>query len=249
MRSPIDSSFDFTLISIKGIMRNVKEVSQEELKALREKYENLLAENPSSGAFVFLAEVLIKCGEVERAVSVLTEGLKHNPQNVTAKFILGKILYDRGMVEQAKKEMEEIVQSAPDNVAASKILIQIYRMEGKPEKALDVAQSVSFFLPGDDEIREVVEGLKKEIAVAEERKKEELLESIGEQEDESLLFESEIYTETMADLYMNQGLYEEAIRVFEKLLEIGREGQSIHTKLARARAYLLSEKAGFTTKR
>jgi len=232
-------------------MRNVREVSQEELKALKEKYEKLLAENPSSVAFVFLAEILIKSGEIERATDVLTQGLKHNPQNVTAKFILGKIYYDKGMIEQAKKAVEEIVQSAPDNVAASKILIQIYRTEGKPEKALEVAQSVSFFFPGDDEIRDVIEDLKKEIALAEEKEKAELSESIGEEEEKesfSEFFKAEIYTETMADLYMNQGLYEEAVRVFEKLMEFGKENQSIRMKLAQAKAYLLSEKAGFRIK-
>ncbi|MER3447149.1 MAG: hypothetical protein C4291_10020, partial [Candidatus Dadabacteria bacterium] len=53
----------------------------------------------------------------------------------------------------------------------------------------------------------------------------------------------------MGDLYMRQGLYERAIRVFEKLLERDPENQSLHIKLEQAKAHLLSEKASFQTKR
>src|SRR6266478_2826857 len=89
--------------------------------------------------------------------------------------------------------------------------------------------------------------MKKEISLTEERKKgvplveqrkDEPLESTDEEYSESLLvpFGGEIYTETMADLYMNQELYERAIRVFEKLLECDPENQSLRARLERARA-------------
>lgn len=84
-----------------------------------------------------------------------------------------------------------------------------------------------------------------------EQKKDESLESTDEDYPEFLLapFGGEIYTETMGDLYMRQELHERAIRVFEKLLERDPENQSLQTKLGQAKTYLLSEKAGFQTKR
>lgn len=241
-------------------MGNAKELSQGELSAFKEKYEKLLAENPSSVVFAFLGEILIKLGEVDRAADVLVQGLKHNPQNITAKFILGKIYYDRQMIDEAKKEMEEIVQSAPDNAAACKILIQIYRDEGKLDKALDVADSVAFFFPGDDEIAEIIDELKKEIAVAQENEKGLLLAQQKEHEspeypsDEELesfsgLLKGKIYTETMADLYMNQGLYEDAFEILAKLYELDPQNLSVRMKLEEARAYLVNKIAGFTTRR
>ncbi len=233
-------------------MSKVRESNEEELNYLKEKYEKLLIENPSSAAFVFLAEILIKRSQFDRATDILVEGLRRNPDNVTAKFLLGKIHLDRGMISQAKKEMEEVLQFAPDNVAASKILIQIYRDEGEPHKALGVAQSISFYIPGDDELKSVIEELEREISLAEERELTDESGSIDDQDSEEPfpgLLQAEIYTETMADLYMSQGFYADAAGVYEKLLERDRANDSLERKLERAKSYLLSEKAGFVGKK
>ncbi len=241
-------------------MASEKELSQDELRSLRAKYEKLLSENPSSAVFVFLGEILIKLGEINKATDVLINGLKHNPQNITGKFILGKIFYEKGMTHAAKKEMEEIVQRAPDNAAAGKILVQIYRGERKLDSALDIAETVASFFPGDNEINEIILELKREVALAEESEKvlpsfeENIDESAEYPSDEELnsvssSFKSKIYTETMADLFMNQGLYEDAFEILAKLYEQNPENTTIRMKLEEARAYFVNEKLGYTTKR
>jgi tetratricopeptide (TPR) repeat protein len=104
--------------------------------------------------------------------------------------------------------------------------------------------------------KEDEKGIKKEISLTKEKKKEDLLaeqrkdeslEPTDEEFSESLLapFGGEIYTETMGDLYMSQQLYERAIGVFEKLLECDPENQSFRARLERARARLIAEKTNF----
>lgn len=105
--------------------------------------------------------------------------------------------------------------------------------------------------------KEDEKGIKKEISLAELRKKEVLLaehrtnkdlESTDDEENPesfSGLLEQEIYTETMGDLYMNQESYERAIRVFEKLLESDPENKPLQTRLERARARLIEGKTNF----
>ncbi len=120
------------------------------------------------------------------------------------------------------------------------------------DKALGVAQSISFYIPGDDELKSVIEELEREISLAEERELTDESGSIDDQDSEEPfpgLLQAEIYTETMADLYMSQGFYADAAGVYEKLLERDRANDSLERKLERAKSYLLSEKAGFVGKK
>ncbi len=231
-------------------------IGQEQLRILKEKYEKLLSDNPSSSVFVFLGEILRKQGELGRAADVLIRGLRHHPKSLTGRLILGRVYYEGWMVDEAKREIEEVIKSAPDNSTGSKILVQIYRSEGNLEKALAICQSVYCFNPQDDEIKNIVEEISKEIALAEGKKKldasnleKEILESSNEEDAESYLgfLEQEIYTETMADLYTSQGLYARTIRVYEKLIENGPENRSLRTKLERARPHLAGERTLFKT--
>ena len=115
------------------------------------------------------------------------------------------------------------------------ILSKLFKKESEKEDKKGIKEGVSLAEEG-----------KKGVLSAEQRK-DESLESIDEEYSESLLapFGGEIYTETMGDLYMNQELYERAIRVFERLLERDPENQSLQARLERARAKLMGEKTSF----
>lgn len=57
-------------------------------------------------------------------------------------------------------------------------------------------------------------------------------------------FKEDLYTETMADIYMNQGLYEEAVKVLEKLIKQDPQNDSLRKKMDKAKTYVLGKKAG-----
>ncbi|MGE0369317.1 MAG: tetratricopeptide repeat protein, partial [Candidatus Dadabacteria bacterium] len=61
--------------------------SQEDLQMFAEKYEKVLADDPSSVAFIFLAQVLYKQGKVDKAINVLVNGLRYNKKSVTGRFL------------------------------------------------------------------------------------------------------------------------------------------------------------------
>lgn len=96
--------------------------------------------------------------------------------------------------------------------------------------------------------------VKKEVSFTGEEKNDtlgaqesdEAFESVGEGDVESFsdFFDGEVYTETMAHIYMNQGLYEQAVRIFERLLKQEPQNESLRKNLYQAKTYLLSKKAG-----
>jgi Putative Zn-dependent protease, contains TPR repeats len=69
-------------------------------------------------------------------------------------------------------------------------------------------------------------------------------ESVDEEESFPEYFQGEIYTETMADIYMSQGLYKDAIEIFERLIKQDPGNDSLRKKLNQAKTYILSRKAG-----
>lgn len=223
---------------------------------LKDEYEELLSSEPSSPKFVFLAEILRKQGDLHRATEILIKGLRSNPDSVTGRSILGKIYYDRWMIDQAKSEMEKVMLAAPDNIDAAKILIQIYRSEENYNKALEICYSSLVFNPEDNELAKELKELKKVVdhdGMTIATTKPGLMVNDNLEFDEELQEESPpdsltdglLYTESMANLYMDQGLYEKAVEVLEKLLAREPENTSVRKKLNLSKSYLLSERSGF----
>jgi tetratricopeptide (TPR) repeat protein len=233
--------------------------NQIELVKLKHKYEELLLKDPSSSTFVFLAEILRKQGDLHRATEISLKGLRNHPEIITARITLGKIYYDRWMIDQAKKEMEKVIRVVPDSIDAAKMLFQIYRSEENYNKALEICYSALVFNPEDYELRKNMSEIEKEFshdgikttAIETGQIANDIfeLDEIPEEEPSSNPVIEELYTESMANLYIDQGLYEKAIVVPEKLLAREPENTSIRTKLDQSKSFLLSERPGFEIRR
>lgn len=233
--------------------------NRSELVKLKDKYEEIVLKDPSSPAFIFLAEILRKQGDLHRATEILIRGLRNHPEIITARMILGKIYYDRWMIDQAKNEMEKVIRAAPDNLEAAKMLIQIYRSEENYNEALEICYSALVFNPEDHELRKNMIEIEKDAShdgrKSRTTKTDQIVYDIleidlnSEGQPASNLVIEELYTEAMANMYIDQGSYEKAITVLEKLIQREPENTLIRTKLNLSRSYLLTERSGFEIRR
>ncbi len=107
-----------------------KEIS--EIAVLTER----ISKDPKSKLFVPLAEEYKKAGDIEMATYVLLEGLKNNPDYVTARTSLGKLLLVKGDLAGAQKEFELVVKSIPDNLMAQKKLGDLFILQNSQHDAL-----------------------------------------------------------------------------------------------------------------
>ncbi len=230
--------------------------TEDDLVKFEEKYARILTQDPSSVAFIFLAQVLYKQGKVDKAINVLINGLKYNKKSVTGRFLLGKIYYDRWLIEQAKREFRTVVELAPDNLAACKMLVQILKSEEAYDKALELLRTASAYHTHDasimSELREIEASLslakikEKEFQFARESIKTALeSKSVEDLESSVVKYEKELLTETIADIYIAQGLHEKACMVLEKVLESDPGNDAVGKKLARMRLYMVNKSAGF----
>jgi tetratricopeptide (TPR) repeat protein len=229
--------------------RGADSMDSDSLKTLK-KYEELLENDPASPTFVFLAQILYKQNKLERAIGVLIKGLRYNTNNITGRFLLGRIYYEGWMIESAKKELETVFGLAPDNLAAGKMLVEIYKSEDNFEKALEVLRFVYEFHPSNTSIRSEIEQLLEEIdgqppapwenfsppAVS---KKTEAAEPDGDP------LNTELITETMADIYIKQGDYGKGLSVLQNIFENDPENNSVRKKLEECRLKVINKMAGF----
>ena len=118
-----------------------------------------ISQDPKSKLFVPLAEEYKKAGDLEMAIHVLLEGLKNNPDYVTARSYLGKLLLAKGDLAGAQKEFEEVVKYIPDNLMAQKKLGDIYIVQNRPQDALPHYNIVLSHNPNDGELASLISEL------------------------------------------------------------------------------------------
>ena len=225
-----------------------------ELMILEQKYEEILSAEPKSNTFCQLADVLCKQGKVDKAIGVLIRGLGHNKNNVTARFLLGKIYYDRWLIEQAKKEMEKVLELTPDNIEAAKLLSQIYKSEDRFNKALvTLEEAYVFHTDNNDlvcEINEIKNLISQNELVLSGRAFETPIESrkVSEVKMDDSAINGEVYTETMFNLYIEQGEYDKAREVAVNIYSDEAQRNSAIEKLEKTKLNKMNNSAGFNPK-
>jgi len=118
-----------------------------------------ISQDPKSKLFVPLAEEYKKAGDLEMAIHVLLEGLKNNPDYVTARSSLGKLLLAKGDLAGAQKEFEEVVKHIPDNLMAQKKLGDLFIIQHRPQDALPHYKIAFSQNPNDGELASLISDL------------------------------------------------------------------------------------------
>ena len=236
--------------------------NSEKKSELEKRYEQQIKDAPNSGIFLIFAELLIKKGKVDKAIGVLVNGLKHNKENVTARFLLGKIYYERWMVDLAKKELEKVISLAPDNLAALKILVEIYKSENDEFKAKEILMKAQKYYPNNVEIERRLNSMetntqvKLDFNINEKRSNNHnsgspKSNSLKNAEISSDTSSEYVVSEILADLYLQQGHYIEAVKVYEALLNKEPSDFRLKEKLDKCKSLFLNQKVnrGFDQKK
>jgi tetratricopeptide (TPR) repeat protein len=131
-----------------------------------ERYTGILNKDPKARVYAPLAEAYRKSGMFDKAIEVSKNGLSLYPDYLSCRVTLGRAYYDKGMYKEAKEELLKVVEVIPDNIMAQKLLGKIYSMEGDIDKAIKSYEMVTFQVPGDKEIIEEIEALRREMGAS-----------------------------------------------------------------------------------
>jgi len=122
-----------------------------------------LKADPKSRLFYQLAEELRKNGQLDEAEKLLHTGLTYYPTYLAAWVSLGRVLRDQKNDGAAVEALNKAMQLDPGNVVAARILADAYLALGQKLEAVKKYKLVHALLPSDEELRNVIESLEREL--------------------------------------------------------------------------------------
>ncbi|MCB0327499.1 MAG: tetratricopeptide repeat protein [Bdellovibrionales bacterium] len=114
-----------------------------------ESLERNISLDPKSRAFVELGELYRSRSEYEKAIGVLSKGLKFHPLLPPALLSLGRTYFEFGEMGQAQRYLEDFLDVVPEHLLANKILAKIYLSKNMMEEAQDALAQILLIDPND----------------------------------------------------------------------------------------------------
>jgi tetratricopeptide (TPR) repeat protein len=124
-----------------------------------EKYQSILAKDPTSQVFAPLAEAYREMGMMKEALQIVTSGVQRHPQFVGGLVTYAKILRDAGQIGRALEALKKATTLAPENILAHQLLAELHLAAKHPKDALKAFKMVLFLNPNSQSAQKAVQKL------------------------------------------------------------------------------------------
>ena len=121
--------------------------------AAEEAYRRSLAHAPSEEAYALLAKLLVRNGEMERAIDTFHEGIGVLPHATTLPFLYGRALMMHGKLDESRKVLAAVLGNDPANGPAWDSLGRVYLAMGEKLSAVAAFRRALEVDPADIEAR------------------------------------------------------------------------------------------------
>ncbi len=128
---------------------------EETIKYLEER----LKENPKSLLFARLADIYIRRGRIDEAITLCSQGIQHHPYYLTGNYILGKAYDTKGEQDKAEAEYKKVLSHDSHYLAAHKALGDMMLAMGWEDKAALHYREILRIDPLEDEVHELLNSL------------------------------------------------------------------------------------------
>ncbi len=177
--------------------------------------ERLAETDPSSPALLNLARAYITQGRLDAAVTVAKTVFDAHPDNLEAALLTAKAMIKLKQDEQAKTILKRLSSRLTDLGSIFKELAGLFEIIGETSQALKFLKAYKALSLYESETEDA-EYL--------------LFELNSEARDQGARTEP-VPTETLAGLYLEQGLVDKAIEIYEKILEQDPGNERIRNKM------------------
>ena len=127
------------------------------------KYQADFEKNPRSRVFAPLAETYRKLGMTDKAMEILSQGIRYNPSYLMGYLGLAFCYYDLKQFNLAYSTLRALVETNRDNIRLQKLFSDICLELGKKEEALETLKYLLFINPRDKDISVLVQKIEKEV--------------------------------------------------------------------------------------
>jgi predicted Zn-dependent protease len=139
-------------------------------------YEERLKSDPTSYCFAPLAEVYLRAGLLDDALSVSRAGVVRHPDYVAGQMALARTCHQKGLVDECRRALQTVATAVPDHAEAQRLLARLYKESGNEQAALQALQTLLDFHPDDMSARIELESLQQRVSAFSEDDDLELIE-------------------------------------------------------------------------
>ncbi|HON58822.1 MAG TPA: tetratricopeptide repeat protein [Smithella sp.] len=163
--------------------------------------------------FIYEAEDLLRANKLSEAMALALERLSVFPADADAHVVLCSALVGLGRVEDAREAMLEFGERLSEMALVYERVGDLYRKKGFYRDAADCYEKLLALHPDAQKARDII--TKMSLLEQEDRP---LQDAPVDELFEKSIPEPEMFTVTMADLYIQQGHFPEAVKILEEIL-------------------------------
>ncbi|MBW2141509.1 MAG: tetratricopeptide repeat protein [Deltaproteobacteria bacterium] len=175
--------------------------------------ERLALTDPSSPDLLSLARVYLAQKRFESGAKVARGVVDAHPDNLEAALVLAQAYVRLDQVERAKGLLKKASSRLTDLIPIFKELSRLFEITGESNQSLRFLK------------------VYKALALSEEAGAEGLLFELDPLAEEAADRTEPVPTETLAGLYLEQGLVDKALEIYEKILEEDPENEMVRSKM------------------
>lgn len=180
--------------------------------------------NHSSPLFARVADAEMNEGNVDKALKILDEGLSNYPNYLSAHLVYVEALAKKGNYQKVVDKLDELRPKLNDDATINFYLDKIEKEKSENQKLQSNIRQLDKPLEDDlDNLAETISKAKIPPADDKQPDKKEDYSPKGKQ----------FISETLAEIYLSQANYKEALEIYEKLLESNpNKAEHFYTKIA-----------------
>ncbi len=160
-------------------------------------YTEIIDKIETPSASVLLVKLLLKEGKTEIAIKACLKALEIFPDDMNIRRLLAETYFHQGRMELAEKELQKLADQIGEFTSVFKLQANLFK---KKERLKEAIRALKVYLVHHRDDKEATQLLSE-------------LTSSGREEQPVLP------TPTLAEIFFNQGALEEAIKVYQQVVE------------------------------
>jgi tetratricopeptide (TPR) repeat protein len=207
-------------------------------------YLQIVAKDPSSTAFVPLAEAYRQIGLLDDALEAARLGTKMLPHFSPGYSTMGRILGQMGRIDEAMSAYARALSIDQQSQSALVGLARLHLTRGERDQARRILKQAEEFHPDDEKIADMLIALDLPRPWAEIKLAPQISPSIIQEKIPSVEIREPIPTATLAEIYVKQGLLDQAVKVYQEILKLHPDNVAVHDRMTQLVKLSMSAEVG-----
>jgi tetratricopeptide (TPR) repeat protein len=207
------------------------------MEASEDLYREILSGSPSQATFFLVLSRMKKEGLLARAIDECTKALEIYPDDLRLRKLRAEACYEAGRFADAEAEIRTVIARINELARSYRLLADLCIAQGKTDEAVEALKHYLIYWPDDSESCALLESLAPMEAappdVSQPLDEPVVIPAIEPEISARAVEEKmpDIATATLAEVYFNQGKIQEAIEVYEKVVERNQDDPSARARM------------------